>query len=424
MIPDAPPAKRNPDRIQEHASAAKAQALAQASKNQALELLSALVRHQTYGPGQCATAAPLITSEMVGNGFDLEEHCPVNEAGDHLPVIIGWLGQRTRQPDILLCAHMDTSPAGGGWTREPYDAEREGGFLYGRGSVVSKSDVACFIHAARAAYHASEIGRESTIAVAITSDEGSGGDFGASYVLNHLEIRPAIAIFPGVTDVATIAHNGCVQVKVRIAGTACHQSLLSPAEDAMRRASALCSDIYALADRLALRGSATPGISGPTLNVTRIFGGTEFGMAPREVEIWIDRRVTPDEELDASRQEILEVIDKKVVGSATQLSREVVRMADPMRPSDKQDHFVRLLDEEAKAAFGKHLVVAGSTLYTDARWFSNADIPTIMYGAGEADIRVSGANGIDERVPEECLEQATVILARAMVRFISERPQQ
>ena len=59
----------------------------------------------------------------------------------------------------------------------------------------------------------------------------------------------------------------------------------------------------------------------------------------------------------------------------------------------------------------------------EARWYSNADIPTIMYGAGESDIRVSGANGIDERVPEACLEQATVILARAMVRFISERRQ-
>lgn len=191
----------------------------------------------------------------------------------------------------------------------------------------------------------------------------------------------------------------------------------------MRRAAALCGDIYALADRLTLHPSATPGTTAPTLNITRIFGGTEFGMAPREVEIWIDRRVTPDEQLDAARDELLDVIDKKTTKSTTLLTHKVVRMAEPMRPSEKQHHFAKLLSEEAQAAYGKRLINAGSALYTDARWYSNADIPTIMYGAGESDIRVSGANGIDERVPEACLEQATVILARAMARFISERRQ-
>ena len=402
---------------------ARAHALAAASKEQVLDLLTALVRHPTHEVGQCVTAAPLVVSAMSRSGYDIEEHCPQNSAGDSLPVIIGWLGLRTHRPDILLCAHMDTSPAGGGWTREPYGAERDGGLVFGRGSVVSKSDVACFINAALAAYSATTAGSGRTIAVAITSDEGSGGDFGAAYILNELKLRPAVAIFPGVTDVATIAHNGCIQVKVRIAGMACHQSLVPPQEDAMRRAAALCGDIYALADRLTLHPSATPGITAPTLNITRIFGGTEFGMAPREVEIWIDRRVTPDEQLDAARDELLDVIDKQTTKSTTILTHKVVRMAEPMRPSEKQHHFAKLLGEEAQAAYGKRLINAGSALYTDARWYSNADIPTIMYGAGESDIRVSGANGIDERVPEACLEQATVILARAMVRFISERRQ-
>jgi acetylornithine deacetylase/succinyl-diaminopimelate desuccinylase-like protein len=397
-----------------------AHAMAAADKEKVLSLLTALLRCPTSEPHQCIGAAELIVGAMANDGFDVEEHFPENSCGDRFPVVIGWLGPRTCQPDILLCAHLDTSPAGSGWTKDPFGAEREHGFLFGRGSVVSKSDVCCFIVAAQAAYSAAGTDGKRSIAVAITSDEGSGGDYGAAYLLNTLKIRPSVAIFPGVTDVLTVAHNGCVQAKVKISGTACHQSLVSPQEDAMRRAAELCSGIYALADRLEALPSATTGAPKPTLNITRILGGTEFGMSPREVEIWIDRRVTPDEQLEAARAELVEVINRRAPGSATSLSYEIVRLAEPMRPSTNQDRFGALIIHEADLALNAKLTTAWSTLYTDARWYSNADIPTFMYGAGESDIRISGANGVDERVPEACLEQATVVLARSMAKFISE----
>lgn len=398
----------------------KAQECAAANHDRIVDLVAALVRQPTFEPRQCGAATRLTAEAMREAGFAVDEYAPRNPAGETLPVVIGWLGPRTDQPDILLCAHIDTSPPGNGWTRDPFGAECAQGFLFGRGAVVSKSDAAGFIHAAAAAHAQLPPGNHS-IAVAITSDEGSGGYFGAAYILDELRLRPAMAIFPGVTDVATIAHNGCVQAKIRISGTACHQSLLPPEEDAMRHATLLCGDLYRLADRLAARRSATAGVPGPTLNVTRIAGGTEFGMAPRDVEIWIDRRVTPEEELDQVRMEIIEMIENQPGPGRTRLSYEVVRLAEPMRPAENQQHFVRLLGEEAQAAYGKRLAVLGSTLYTDARWFSNAGIPTLMYGAGEADIQLSGANGIDERVPLECLRQAPAILARAITRFILER---
>lgn len=399
----------------------KVQALATARHERIVELLGTLVRQPTFEARQCAAATRLTAQAMREAGFEVDEYAPRNPAGEALPVVIGWLGPRRPQPDILLCAHIDTSPPGNGWTRDPFGAECADGFLFGRGAVVSKSDAAGFIHAAAAAHAQLRDGAAHSIAVAITSDEGSGGYFGAAYILDELRLRPAMAILPGVTDVATIAHNGCVQVKVRIGGTACHQSLLPPGEDAMRHATLLQGALYALADRLASRRSATAGVPGPTLNVTRIFGGTEFGMAPRDVEIWIDRRVTPDEQLESAQSEIIATIEKQPGPGGTRLSYEVVRMAEPMRPSANQEHFVQLLSDEAARAFGKRLAVLGSTLYTDARWFSNAGIPTLMYGAGEADIQLSGANGIDERVPLECLRQAPAILARAIARFILER---
>lgn len=384
-----------------------------------LDLASALLRVPTFEPEQCGGAISVVANALTGAGFDVEEHRPVNERGTCLPLVIGWLGPRTDRPDLLLCAHIDTSPPGEGWTRDPFGAWREDGFLFGRGAAVSKSDAACFIHAAAAAWKAMNGVTGGTVAVAVTSDEGSGGDHGAGWLLNTAGIRPRCAIFPGSTDVVTVAHNGCVQIRVGIVGTACHQSLVPPTEDAMRAATRLCAEIYAMADRMG--GGEPDRPLRPTLNITRMTGGTVFGMAPREVEIWIDRRVTPDEELAEARDQLVSLIGRVLETGSVSSECEIVREAEPMRPAPSQEPFVTLLREEARTAFGKDARVFHSTLYTDARWYSNAGIPTVMYGVGEADIRASGANGADERVPEIYLAQATTILARAIARFLSER---
>jgi acetylornithine deacetylase/succinyl-diaminopimelate desuccinylase-like protein len=380
-------------------------------------LVEDLIRLPTYEPAQCQQAASLVKDRFLEAGLEVEFHSPTDANGSSFPIVLGWLGERTQQPDILLCVHIDTSPAGDGWSRDPFGAEREDGLLYGRGAAVSKSDVGCFLHAAEAAWKSLATKDRVTIVVAVTSDEGSGGDHGAAYLLGSLGIRPRLAVFPGFTDIVTVAHNGCIQIKVRIIGTACHQSLLEPAEDAMRAATGLCARIYAMADRLIASHSE---LSRPTLNVTRTVGGTVFGMAPRQVDVWIDRRVSPREDMTTVRDELLALVDEVAQEAACEVSCEVVRMAEPMRSSPSQRAFVELLKEEAQVAFGKQLQESSSTLYTDARWYSNAGIPTIMYGAGEADVRISGANGVDERVPVILLREATAILARAMSRFVSE----
>lgn len=392
-------------------------ALVSGRGEQIRRLVEDLVRLPTYEPAQCQRAASLVKNRFLEAGFDVETHDPTNGAGSSLPIVLGWLGKRTQRPDILLCVHMDTSPAGDGWSRDPFGAEQENGLLYGRGAAVSKSDVGCFLYAAEAAWKSLVEKDEVTIVVATTCDEGSGGDYGAGYLLKALGIQPRLAVFPGFTDIVTVAHNGCIQIKVQVVGTACHQSILEPAEDAMRAVTDFCVKIYAMADRLIAGHSEQ---SRPTLNVTRTVGGTVFGMAPRQVDVWIDRRVSPQEDMTAVRDELLALADEVAKTTACEVAYEVVRMAEPMRSASSQQSFVRLLQEEARDAFGKELQEGSSTLYTDARWYSNAGVPTIMYGAGEADVRISGANGVDERVPLLLLTQAATILARAMTRFISE----
>lgn len=383
------------------------------------KLAQRLIATPTFLPEQAINAIEIVSASLQEEGFEVERYAPVSEDGVERPFVLGWLGPRTKTPHVLLCAHIDTSPAGEGWAHAPFGATQQDGYLYGRGAAVSKSDAACFIHSSAAAWRAAEKCTGGTIVVAVTSDEGAGGDLGAAHILNELKIRPKVAIFPGSTDALGIAHNGCVQFRARIHGASSHQSSLPPAEDAMRAAVRICADIYAEADRLTLDTSKV-GFLPPTLNITKVIGGTVFGMAPSEVEIWVDRRVTPAEDIESVRCGLAELLSAHAGKDLTELDLELVRLASPMRSMPEQGHFLSLLRDQAKVVSGRELKDIESPLYTDARWYSGADIPTIMYGAGESDIRASGVNAANERVPLDYLHEATNVLAQAMARFLTE----
>ena len=59
------------------------------------------------------------------------------------------VGGATAGPTLALVSHLDTVPAGEGWTRPPFQPVIEGTLLYGRGSGDAKASVAAMLLAAR-----------------------------------------------------------------------------------------------------------------------------------------------------------------------------------------------------------------------------------------------------------------------------------
>ncbi|PIN69555.1 hypothetical protein COV94_02765, partial [Candidatus Woesearchaeota archaeon CG11_big_fil_rev_8_21_14_0_20_57_5] len=48
------------------------------------------------------------------------------------------IASRGKGPELALCCHMDTVPAGDGWTLAPFSGQRKAGKVYGRGAVDNK----------------------------------------------------------------------------------------------------------------------------------------------------------------------------------------------------------------------------------------------------------------------------------------------
>lgn len=384
----------------------------------ARHLLVELIKMQSHTPAGIAQIQKTLHPILSGLEFDVEKFTPADSTGQEIPTLIGWLGKRSLKPDILLCTHVDTSPTGCSWTKRPYRGETYDGVIYGRGAMVSKSDVASYIHGALAAFEATKGHVASpSIAVAITGDEGNGGELGAARIIDELGLRPGVVICPGATDLIATGHKGCIQMRVEVTGASCHQSVLPVECDAMRRVAELCTSIYALDDRnRAKTGRSADGE--PSLNVSLVEGGVAFGMAPAKVRIWIDRRVNSDEDLAAAHQEIIDILDGPSRLKGTTVRYETERIAEPMRPTQSQHRFVHIIREEAKSAFDLDVTTGTASIYCDARWFSKAGCPTLLFGAGDSDLRQTGANGADENVPVEIFNRAVCVLARAIARIV------
>jgi acetylornithine deacetylase/succinyl-diaminopimelate desuccinylase-like protein len=372
-------------------------------------------------PGDCGVAADRVERELEALGLPVERYDVEQDGGPALPTVLGWLGPRTDAPSLVLNAHLDASPPTREWTAAPSAAELRDGLIFGRGATLAKSDVAGYVYALAAARAALGLPGETSAVVAVTSDEGNGGDHGPRYLLEQVGLRPRRALTAGFTHWVGIAHDGAVQARLVVRGRAAHQAVIAPGEEAMRTAVAAAARIVEAGDRLRARTGRVAGIPHPTLNVTRLAGGELFGMAPGTVELLVDRRVTPEEQTEHAVAELRELVASIARGPGTTVELELVQVAEPLRPSGEQAEWARLVQQEAEAVLGKPVPCRGVPLYTDARWFGAHGIPTVLYGAGGADLAAAGINGADENVAEADVLAAAAVVARVAVRVLEGR---
>ena len=161
-------------------------------------------------------------------------------------------------PVIALNAHGDVVPPGEGWTRDPYGAEVEDGWMYGRGVAVSKSDFATYAFALLA-LEAAGAPLAGTVELHLTYDEEAGGEIGPKWLLEEGISRPDYAIGAGFSYAVVNAHNGCLHLEVLVRGRSAHAAMPFTGIDALEAATHLLGALYAARKDLAARVSAIPG---------------------------------------------------------------------------------------------------------------------------------------------------------------------
>jgi succinyl-diaminopimelate desuccinylase len=317
--------------------------------------------------------------------------------------------------NIVLNAHGDVVPPGLGWSVDPYGGEIINGKMYGRGVAVSKSDIAAYSYAVLALKQA-KISQQlqGIVDLAFTFDEETGGELGPRRLLDQGAINPDQAIAAGFTYSAVNAHNGCLHFEVKTIGKSAHAALPHTGIDALEATTQILNALYEYRQTLAAKKSTVPGIDHPTLVVGLISGGINTNVVPDECTIRVDRRLIPGEDGNEAEAEFRKIVEQAVQHiKGLKIEIRKILHAESFGPVPEDSPLIAALTDNWKLMMkGKgELAINGVPIYADARHFSTAGIPTIMFGVGPKRLEEANGHRADENIRLEDLSDATKIIA-------------
>ena len=386
-------------------------------------LLADLVRIPSDNPpGDLAGAAAKAARLLDGLGFTVESHpVPADLVRANGMVSAAHLIVRKRfgpGPTIALNAHGDVVPPGEGWTKDPYGAQVVDGWMYGRGVAVSKSDFATYAFALLALEATKPT--KGTVELHLTYDEEVGGEIGPGHLLKAGLSKPDLVICAGFSYAVVAAHNGCLHLEITVRGRSAHAASPDTGIDALEAASHVLSTLYAWRKGLAARVSKVAGIGAAQMTIGLIKGGINTNVVPDAVTLRLDRRMIPEEDPAAVEAELQEVISK--AGQAFPKTTVEVRrilLARPLTATPESRKIADVLAKRASEVLGEAIAVTGVPLYTDARHYAEAGIPTVLYGAGPRSILEANAHRADERLKLDDLNAATKVIALALADLLA-----
>ena len=400
-----------------------------AHRAEAERFLAELVRVPSDNPpGDCAPHARRAAELLEAMGFAVERHAvPAEAVQANGMVSCTNLVVRVRfgsgkGPVIALNAHGDVVPPGRNWTADPYGAEVRDGYMYGRGVAVSKSDFATYAFALRALQDAAAQGAQldGTVELHFTYDEEAGGAIGPGWLLAQKISAPDYAFSAGFSYGITTAHNGCLHLEVEVTGKSGHAAEPEKGVDALEAATGLLADLYALRGTYSTTRSAIAGIASPTLVVGLIKGGINTNVVPDNVTFRIDRRIIPEEnpaEVEATLTRQIHEFARR--WPAVKVTVKRILLAVPFVPIAGQDKLVAALQRHGRAIIGEDLRTHGVPIYTDARLYTTAGVPAVLYGAGPRTLVEANGHRADEKLKLDDLHKATEVVALALADLLA-----
>ena len=382
-------------------------------------------------PGDCMPHAIRAAALLEALGFSVERHVVpaalvrANGMMSCMNLVVRVRFGSGTGPVVGLNAHGDVVPPGTGWSVDPYAAEIRDGHMIGRGAAVSKSDFATYTFALLAlrdlAAHGAVL--DGVVELHFTYDEEVGGAIGPQWLLQQKIVAPDLVISAGFSYAIITAHNGCLHLEVDVAGKSGHAAEPEKGVDALEAATGILSDLYALRKTYSAKRSSVPGIGSPTLVVGLIDGGINTNVVPDRVTFRVDRRIIPDEspvEAEATLTRQIHAFAAK--WPAVRVNVRRILLAVPLVPIPGQERLVAALQHHGSAVLGEDIATGGVPIYTDARLYTAAGIPAVLYGAGPRTLAEANGHRADEKLRLTDLHLATEVVARALADLLSPRP--
>jgi acetylornithine deacetylase/succinyl-diaminopimelate desuccinylase-like protein len=388
------------------------------------EVLQRLVRFNTVNPpGNEREAMEYLARYLAHAGFDTELLAAVDERPNLIATLAsdaGNGGARAEGPTLVYLGHVDTVLADPSeWRHDPWSGEIADGFLWGRGALDMKSQVAAEAVAAASLASGGWRPARGTLKLVFVADEETGGDVGARWLCEQHpdKVRCDYLLNEGGGEVfeyagrrrygVCCAEKGIFRFKLTATGVAGHASLPRTGDNALLKLAPALTRIAAAepsfeltegpsellralgldpADPAAaleqVAATAPPllillePMLGVTLAPTMAHASDKINVIPSRAYLKIDCRVPPGLGEDAARRRIKEVLGDDEDRFEIEFTEMVVgnqsTVSSPLR--DAIDSWIEANDPGADTV---PVILPG---FSDSRWFRDAFPDCVAYG--------------------------------------------
>jgi acetylornithine deacetylase/succinyl-diaminopimelate desuccinylase-like protein len=381
------------------------------------EVLGRLVRFNTVNPpGNERPAIEYLAGYLGDAGFETE----LLGASEERPNLIADLAGDADGPTLCFLGHVDTVLADPSeWTHDPWSGEVADGFLWGRGALDMKSQVAA--EAVAAATLASESWRPARgqLKVVFVADEETGGELGAQWLTStHPDrVRCDMLLNEGAGQLfefdgsrrygVCCGEKGIFRFTITARGASGHASLPRTGDNALlklgpvlqRLASAEVSfevtdTAAALLERLGqdpadpasalemVAAAAPPLVTlvepmlSVTLTPTMAQASEKINVIPSRASLKVDCRVPPGLGEEAARRRIESVLGEDSADFEIHFDETVVGNESPT-DSPLMEAIERWVQRKDDGAETVPVILPG---FSDSRWFRESFPGCVAYG--------------------------------------------
>ncbi|MEK6278602.1 MAG: M20/M25/M40 family metallo-hydrolase [Actinomycetota bacterium] len=405
---------------------------------EAVELLQRLIRFNTVNPpGNEGEAQEFLRDLLAETGWQ----CELLEAVEGRPNLVARLPGQAEGPTLAMICHVDTVPADPSeWTRDPWGGELAEGYVWGRGALDMKDQVAAEAAACAALARDGWRPARGDLLLVVSADEETGAEHGAQWLCSEQaeKVRcdyvvnegAGLAIDFGGRRFYTLAvgEKGVFRFLLRTRGVAGHASLPGVGDNALLKMGPLLERLREqppreatpdtelflerllgerpadLDDALARIRDADPPLAtllvepmlGTTLTPTKASASDKANVVPSKAEVLVDCRVPPGLGEEEVRERIASVLGdgeheieflEKVVGNRSDYSSPL---------AEEIEAWVGEVDPGAEVL---PMVMPG---FSDSHWFRKAFGATVFGFCPQNAMSVAEAvplvHGADERV--------------------------
>lgn len=322
-----------------------------------------------------------------------------------------------------LYFHVDTVPAGDGWTYPPIGLTEADGKLYGRGAADMKGTIVAALAALRA-IDKFQLPLKFSPSLLLCTDEEGGLYPGIRYLAEQDMLNGHILNFNG--GALPRIWGGCfgsVDLVVRVYGHSTHSGEPLGAVNAIEQSVDLMKHLTDLKEVVEQRVSAMPApphFNGeplrPRLTLAAAHGGSKGSTVPAKFELLINRRYSPEETFDEVMEELLSCIEQgmehsKALSYEHEIIGHLAPVSDPTGPNQPRWQAAQGL------GFGyspSEFKAWGSSTSSDMGWVQQAGVTEMMLGGlARPDNHIHAAD-------EYTTYQDVTALAKAILAYLVE----